>query len=165
MDLSDAHERLLVVAGLGFDPETGEAFDEEELGKAFDLLDSEAEAKILATGFVCQILDDEIEILDKHIKRLTRKRDSRRNGKGRLIDRLRDFMAETGILKAERPSLRVTLGKPSQRVEIDDKCLAPAWYNHPTPVPDKVEIAKVLKAGRTIPGAKLVDGPKRVLIK
>lgn len=166
-DLTEAHERLLTIAGVGYDPETGEAFEEEELGRAFDALDDEAEAKILAAGFVSKRLAADAEALDAEIKRLTRMRDTARSGRELLIDRLREFMGTTGLVKVKSTYLSVSLGAASQRVEItDEKALRSDYLRTVTSVtPRKEDIARALKAGATVEGAKLVDGPKRVTIK
>lgn len=163
-DLSAAHERLLVIAGLGYDPDTGEAFEPGDISKAFDELDEEAEAKILACGFVIKKLDSDFDALDVEIKRLARMRDVKRNGKARVIGLLRDFMDTTGLEKVKSPYLSVTLGKASKRVEVSGG-LPRWWYTNPERVPDKAKIAASLKAGNSITGAKLVDGLRSVTIR
>lgn len=58
-----------------------------------------------------------------------------------------------------------TLGKPSVRVEVTSELELPGEYIVTKYTPNKSKLSTDLKSGLTIPGAKLIEGEPRFLIK
>lgn len=79
-------------------------------------------------------------------------------------DRLREYLSSNmqacGIQKIEGPGITLSFRK-SSAVVIDDEAQIPAEYMRqkpaPAPEPDKVALAAAMKAGATVPGARIVE--------
>lgn len=86
-----------------------------------------------------------------------------------LREYLRTSMEKTGISKIESPHFAITLKKKPPSVVIFNADLLPANYMtdppKPAPAPDKSLIAKAIKDGFEVPGAKLSETSYRVEIK
>ena len=66
-------------------------------------------------------------------------------------------MAETGCPAVALASHVVHLGTKPARVDIENESAIPAeLMRTPPPAPDKVAIAKLLRAGAEVPGARLL---------
>ncbi len=80
-------------------------------------------------------------------------------------ERLRDYLAHcleaAGIEKVEGPGVRISWRKTAS-VQIEDASQIPADLMRvkpaPAPEPDKTAISNAIKAGRDVPGARLVQG-------
>jgi len=104
--------------------------------------------------------------IDEEIKRLQSMKKAIVNNKDRLKEYLRYNMEKSGISKIEHPLFKVTLGKPSSKVEVFDIDLLPdEFVNVKTEIkPDLNKIKAALKDG-PIDGACMVEGASRLLIK
>jgi len=105
--------------------------------------------------------------IDEQIKRLQEKKRLIIARADRLRSYLRSNMDATGINKIECPLFIITLSQPTSIVEITDEASIPDDYIVvKTEVkPDKAMIAKALKDGVEIPGARLSDGMRRLIIR
>ena len=87
----------------------------------------------------------------------------------RLREYLRLAMEKTGISKIESPHFATTLKKKPPSMVIFNESLLPSDYMtdppKPAPAPDKGLIAKAIKDGCEVPGAKLSETSDRVEIK
>lgn len=80
-------------------------------------------------------------------------------------DRLREYLAHSldvaGVEKVEGPGIRIGWRKTAS-VQIEDASQIPADLMRvkpaPAPEPDKTAISNAIKAGRDVPGARLVAG-------
>jgi len=74
---------------------------------------------------------------------------------------LRENMERCGITEIKSPEFRLSLRKNPPRVELDPAIPVPAFYCRvpppPEPVVDKRAILEDLKAGKEIPGARIVQ--------
>lgn len=85
-----------------------------------------------------------------------------------LKDYVKECMASAGHDKLDLKLFKLTLKKATKAVEIVDTALIPADYWRVIPetkAVDKALISTMLKLEKDVPGAKLVDGKRALLIK
>ena len=132
------------------DTETGEVFDKEYL----DNLPMEQEEKSRNVGLVIKNMSNDVEQIDREIKRLTAMKKSTQS----KIESLKSYILAFGCpVKDVAVTIRFSKGRES--VEVEKGADLPAPFKKYTWVPDKTEIAKALKAGQEIAGCRLVRKP------
>ena len=132
------------------DTETGEVFDKEYL----DNLPMEQEEKSRNVGLVIKNMSNDVEQIDREIKRLTAMKKSTQS----KIESLKSYILAFGCpVKDVAVTIRFSKGRES--VEVEKGADLPAPFKKYTWVPDKAEIAKALKAGQEIAGCRLVRKP------
>ena len=132
------------------DTETGEVFDKEYL----DNLPMEQEEKSRNVGLVIKNMSNDVEQIDREIKRLTAMKKSTQS----KIESLKSYILAFGCpVKDVDVTIRFSKGRES--VEVEKGADLPAPFKKYTWVPDKTEIAKALKAGQEIAGCRLVRKP------
>ena len=132
------------------DTETGEVFDKAYL----DNLPMEQEEKSRNVGLVIKNMSNDVEQIDREIKRLTAMKKSTQS----KIESLKSYILAFGCpVKDVAVTIRFSKGRES--VEIEKGADLPAPFKKYTWVPDKTEIAKALKAGQEIAGCRLVRKP------
>ena len=136
--------------------------DEHKLD-TLELLGEDFKEKAQRVAAYIQEVEAEATIYDDEVNRLTDRKRVKQAEADRLRDYLRANMESANIPKIEG-LFKITLGKPSQVVEVNEESL-PQNYFKVTVAPDKVELAKLLKEGAVIQGAKLVDGKSKLTIK
>lgn len=139
--------------GEGIDTLTGEL--NEEVVNALTVSQSNLQAKGVDIGYVIKSFDDEIDIYDREIKRLTERKKALQNAQERLKTTLKNAMVEFGIVSIEGKTLKIGLRK-SESVEVnldelDDK------YKRVKVEADKVAIKNAIKSGEEVKGAFLVE--------
>lgn len=85
-----------------------------------------------------------------------------------LKDYIKFGMESVGSDKLDLGIFKLTLKAPTKAVEVIDTSLIPNEYWRVVPETktiDKSLIATMIKTGKEIPGAKLVDGKRALLIK
>jgi Siphovirus Gp157 len=74
-------------------------------------------------------------------------------------------MAETGCPAVTLTTHTVHLSTKPARVDIEDEGVIPAeLMRTPPPAPDKVSIAKLLRAGAAVPGARLIGNHEPMVV-
>ena len=132
------------------DTETGEVFDKAYL----DNLPMEQEEKSRNVGLVIKNMSNDVEQIDREIKRLTAIKKSTQS----KIESLKSYILAFGCpVKDVAVTIRFSKGRES--VEVEKGADLPAPFKKYTWVPDKTEIAKALKAGQEIAGCRLVRKP------
>ena len=132
------------------DTETGEVFDKAYL----DNLPMEQEEKSRNVGLVIKKMSNDVEQIDREIKRLTAMKKSTQS----KIESLKSYILAFGCpVKDVAVTIRFSKGRES--VEVEKGADLPAPFKKYTWVPDKTEIAKALKAGQEIAGCRLVRKP------
>lgn len=132
------------------DVETGEVFDKEYL----DNLPMEQEEKSRNVGLVIKNMSNDIDLIDKEIKRLTAMKKSTQS----KIESLKSYVLTYGCpVKDVAVTIRFSKGRES--VEIEKDVDLPAPFRKYTWTPNKTEITKALKAGQEIEGCRLVRKP------
>lgn len=107
-------------------------------------------------------LDGDIDILDAEIKRLQQREKFRANAKTRLKDYLLMNMIRVDIKKIEHPAFTAVVMDNPVSVEITNEKKIPTVFTEKrsTIYIDKTAIKNALKAGKDVPGAKLIDNKK-----
>lgn len=108
-----------------------------------------------------------IDAIDAELKRLQGRKKVISNRKEALIDYLKTQMRSSELKKVETSLFTVSLVRGADRVEVlDDNALPDDFLRVKTEIsPDKIAIAKALKGGQDVPGARLVEGEPSLRIK
>lgn len=143
--------------------DAGEVTEEHE--ELISQVNEIIEKKTDSIGEVFHKLNDEIELADKHIKRLQEYKKARKNNVERLKTLIGDYLNQVGEKKIQGQLFEATKRKPTPRAEIEDENKIPRELTQIKVEVKKGEVLKKLKAGEDIPGAKLVEGKEAILIK
>jgi hypothetical protein len=114
-------------------------------------------------GYVIKTFEDTSSVIDKEIKRLQELKKKADNNAERLKQRIKDAMIQFGYEKVETPTITLSFRK-SESVEITDESLISNEYMRFKSEPDKTEIKKALKEGKSVHGAMLIEN-KNLQIK
>jgi len=136
---------------------------EDALQNTLDSITDELETKAVSIIHVIKNMDT--LAIDEELRRLQHMKKMINNRKQRLTDYLRESMIDCNITKIEAPTLTITLRKPTQAVQIDEPDTLPAKYTKVSITPNKVAIKAALVLGKEIPGCRMVDGQRGLLIK
>lgn len=131
--------------------------DDEILRDTFEGLDGAFEDK--ADQWARFIKDEEAEIdaIDNEIERLKAKKERKKNTVDKMRLNLSGYMRAANKTKFKTVLYNFGFRK-SQAVEITNEEDLPEWALIPQPAKvSKTEIKEHLKAGETVPGAKLVE--------
>lgn len=139
--------------GIGIDQETGEI--DPEIVNQLAITRENLELKAIDYGFIIKSFDDELEIIDKEIKRLTELKNQKKNTKDRLKEVLTNAMLEFGIEKIKGDTFQLSF-RESEAVEITDESIIPLDYQRVKMEVDKTAIKKAIKNNEFVPGAELV---------
>lgn len=132
------------------DTETGEVFDKEYL----DNLPMEQEEKSRNVGLVIKNMSNDMEQIDKEIKRLTAMKKSTQS----KIESLKSYILTYGCpVKDVAVTIRFSKGRES--VEVEKSVDLPESFRKYTWTPNKTAIGEALKEGQEIAGCRLVRKP------
>ena len=108
-----------------------------------------------------------VESLDQEIKRLQAKKTTILNKDSWFKEQLRTNMEATGINKISCPLFTITLSKAREMVEILDEMELPddCIEIENKIKPNKVKILSLLKSGEEVPGARITESKRGLLIK
>lgn len=128
-----------------------------EIEQALSLTQDEFNEKALSYALVVKHFDDETEIINKEIERLSAKLAQAEKKKEVFKQTLSTAMQQFGVEKIETPTLKLSFRK-SESVEIEDVNKIPLLYVEEKTVTSvsKNDIKKAIKAGEVVPGAKLI---------
>lgn len=136
---------------------------EDALADTLEAITDELEVK--AENIIKVIANMDTAPLDAEIKRLQSMKSVITNRANNLKSYLRRNMEVCEIDKIEWPTGSITLRKPTQAVQVDNTDALPEKYRRITVSPDKAAIKADLRAGIEIPGCRMVDGQRGLLIK
>ena len=170
-NLFEIEQSMMNLLEYGVDDETGEVVeDEEEFNRLYESIQLDLQTKLDNTNCLQKVIDGEIEVIDKEIKRLTAEKKARERKKEWLKNRvdtfvIRQFTDENGNVdvdglhkyKLELPHSKISYRK-SDSVEVTDIDKLPEEYIK-TKIeknPDKVAIKNAIKGGKEIKGATIV---------
>ena len=146
--------------------EDGE-MDEQTLQDTLEGLEGEIQVK--AEGLLAYVanMGADVDAIDAAIARLRDRRTAITNKQDALREYLRFNMEQSGIDKITCPLFTITLRKAPDVVVIESEDLIPEEYIKTviTKAPMKVDILKALKGGEHVPGARLGEGKRGLLIK
>lgn len=169
--LFDIQDSMMNLLEYHVNDETGEIIEtEEEFDALYDSIQLDLHTKLDNTNCLQKMIDGEISVIDKEIKRLTAEKKAREAKREWLKNRVdyfvvRQFIDENGNIdfegihkyKLELPHSKISYRK-SDSVEIVDFDKLPEEYIK-TKIeknPDKVAIKNAIKNGEKINGAKIV---------
>lgn len=109
-----------------------------------------------------------LEATAEQIKDAERQMKARREAIERRAEQLRAYLLgalrHAGIRKVSAPLLVLAVRATPAAVEVEDAAQIPAEFMRtpepPPPTPDKLAIREALKAGRNVPGCRLVTGER-----
>lgn len=132
------------------DTETGEVFNKEYL----DNLPMEQEEKSRNVGLVIKNMSNDIDQIDREIKRLTAMKKSTQS----KIESLKSYILTYGCpVKDVAVTIRFSKGRES--VEVEKGVDLPEPFRNYTWTPNKKAISEALKEGQEIEGCRLVRKP------
>ena len=170
-NLFEIEQSMMNLLEYGIDDETGEIIEtEEEFNELYNSIQLDLQTKLDNTNCLQKMIDGELEVIDKEIKRLTAEKSARVRKKEWLKNRVdafvkRQFTDENGNIdeegvhkyKLDLPHSKISYRK-SDSVEVTDLETLPEEYIK-TKIeknPDKVAIKNAIKGGKEIKGAKIV---------
>jgi len=136
---------------------------DEDLADSLEAITGEIDLKAESISHVLANLDT--SPIDTEIKRLQNMKRVYTNRAAALKSYLRDNMMARDINKITWDTGSITLRKATEAVEVDDTAALPADYQRKTITADKAAIKRDLKAGKEIPGCRIVEGQRGLLIK
>ena len=170
-NLFEIEQSMMNLLEYGIDDETGEIIeDEEEFNRLYESIQLDLQTKLDNSNCLCKVLDGEIEVIDKEIKRLTAEKSARVHKKEWIKNRVdnfirRQFTDEEGNLdteglnkyKMDLPHSKISYRK-SDSVDVFNMNLLPTKYirKKVEETPDKTSIKNDLKNGKEISGARIV---------
>lgn len=140
--------------GEGINLETGEV--DSEVQQALALTQQNLQTKAIDIGYVIKSFDDEIEIYEREIKRLTEIKDQMKKRKEWLKGNLSNAMQEFGIVELKGKTIKLSFRK-SESVEVTDIDALDEKFKRVKIEPDKTAIKMELKMGHNVEGARLVE--------
>lgn len=169
--LFEIQDSMMNLLEYGVDDETGEIVEtEEEFIELYNSIQVDLNTKLDNTNCLQKMIDGEIDVIDKEIKRLTAEKKARERKKEWLRNRVdyfvkRQFTDDKGNIdvegihkyKLELPHSKISYRK-SDSVEVIDLNKIPEEYIK-TKIeknPDKVAIKNAIKDGKKIDGATVV---------
>ena len=170
-NLFDIQDSMMNLLEYHVNDETGEIVEtEEEFNELYNSIQLDLQTKLDNTNCLQKMIDGELEVIDKEIKRLTAEKKARERKKEWLKNRVdtfvvRQFTDEYGNVdvdglhkyKLELPHSKISYRK-SDSVEVTDIDKLPEEYIK-TKIeknPDKVAIKNAIKDGKEIKGATIV---------
>lgn len=170
-NLFEIQDAMMTLLEYAVDPDTGEIIEtEEEFNELYNSIQLDLQTKLDNTNCLQKMIDGELEVIDKEIKRLTAEKSARVRKKEWLKNRVdafvkRQFTDENGNVdeegvhkyKLDLPHSKISYRK-SDSVEVTDLETLPEEYIK-TKIeknPDKVAIKNAIKDGKEIKGAKIV---------
>ena len=153
--------------------EDGE-YDEDAINNTLEAIETAAEDKIDNIACLIKSMESEANAIQAEIKKLEARAKAKSNSAERLKNYAKGQMALLGLEKVETARNVVRLGAARDRVAIDDLDALINYaessgendlITYSAPEPSKKLIAKKLKNGETIPGAKLEKGEPTLTIR
>ena len=170
-NLFEIQESMMNLLEYGVNDETGEIIEtEEEFNALYDSIQLDLQTKLDNTICLNKIIDGEIDVIDKEIKRLSAEKSARVKKKDWLKNRVdafvrRQFTDENGNLdtdglnayKLSLPHSKISYRK-STSVDVYDIDSVPKEFikTKVETSPDKTAIKNAINSGQEIKGAKIV---------
>ncbi len=132
----------------------GEVTPEQE--QALAINKETLEIKAVKYGYVKKQLEDDIDVIDKEIKRLEALKKPKQNLITKLEETVTTAMNLYGITEIKMQNLKISF-HPSTAADIEDETLIPAKYKKKETIVKilKKEILADLRAGKKVKGASL----------
>jgi hypothetical protein len=169
-NLFEIQDAMMNLLEYGVDEDGVIIENEDEFIDLYNSIQIDLNTKLDNTNCLQKLIDGEIEVIDKEIKRLTAEKSARIRKKEWLKNRVdyfvkRQFTDENGNIdedgvhkyKLELPHSKISYRK-SDSVEVADLATLPEEYikTKIEKSPDKIAIKNAIKDGKEIKGAKIV---------
>lgn len=170
-NLFEIQESMLNLLEYNVDDQTGEIIEtEEEFNQLYNSIQLDLQTKLDNTNCLQKMIDGEIDVIDKEIKRLTAEKRARERKREWLKNRVdyfikNQFTDANGNLdteglnkyKLDLPHSKIGYRK-SDSVEVIDIKQLPKKYikTKIEESPDKIAIKDAIKNGKEVKGAKIV---------
>lgn len=142
--------------------------DEQTIADTLEAESGALEAKATATAMVARNLESVAAAIKEHEAAMAARRKALEKRAEHLRAYLLANMLHAGIKKVEHPMLTLAVkGKAASVVVFDEAQIPAEFMDQPPPPPPKVSktrIGAALKAGATVPGAKMGDDVYRLEI-
>lgn len=135
----------------------------EDMTDTLEGMEFDFNTKVESTALVIKEYLSTADAIKANIERLTDLKRANENRASYLKEYVRLEMEKAGISKVDGTLAKITLGKPTQVVEITGS--VPAEFIVTTEREDKTAIKKALASGDNVPGAELVAGKSKLIIK
>lgn len=166
-ELTGEYARLCE-APYAIDDDTGEVHERDslEFRGLLEGLAGDVQAKVDGCCKALRNIEADIAGFKAEEKRLAAKRKALENQHTHLREYVRDSMQAGGVKKLKTELFSVSLGKPTQMVEVlGSGTLIPKKYRKVTETFDKAAMRKALLAGEEIENVRLVDGHPKLTIR
>lgn len=169
--LFDIEQQMYDLLEFNVDSETGEIIEtEEEFNKLYDSIQLDLHTKLDNTICLNKLIDGELEVIDKEIKRLTAEKSARIRKRDWLKNRVdnfirRQFTDENGNLDTEGlnkykltlPHSKISYRKSTSVDVYDLNAIPKEFIKVKTETSaDKTAIKSAINDGKEVSGAKLV---------
>lgn len=169
-NLFEIQDAMMNLLEYGVDEDGVIIENEDEFINLYNSIQIDLNTKLDNTNCLQKLIDGEIEVIDKEIKRLTAEKSARVRKKEWLKNRVdyfvkRQFTDENGNIdedgvhkyKLELPHSKISYRK-SDSVEVADLTILPEEYikTKIEKSPDKIAIKNAIKDGKEVKGAKIV---------
>lgn len=132
----------------------------EELEEALAINKNDLEVKIAKYGYVTLSFDNEVDLIDAEINRLTELKNKRIKAKETLLVRVKSAMELFGVKKIEAQNIKLLL-VPSKQVVIEDESLVDNKFKKTvvktTTSVVKADIKKAIESGEEVKGAYIQE--------
>lgn len=160
-EIANNYQQILQLA------EAGE-LDEQTAKDTLESISGEFGEKAKNCMMIVRQLESDSAGIKSEIERLKALQLQTEKAAESLKDYIKYGMETVSIDKLDLGIFKLTLKAPTKAVEVTDTALIPGEYWRVVPetkAVDKSLIATMIKTGKEIPGAKLVDGKRALLIK
>lgn len=142
--------------------------DDQTAKDTMEAISGEFDVKAKNCMMIVKKLESDAAGIKAEIDRLKSLQEQANKSIDSLKDYIKSGMEAMGSDKLDLGIFKLTLKAPTKAVEITDTSLIPADYWRVVPetkAVDKALIATMIKTGKEVPGANLVDGKRALLIK
>lgn len=160
-EIANQYQQVLQLA------EAGE-LDDQSAKDTLESISGEFSEKAKNCMMIVRQLESDGAGIKAEIDRLKALQDQNSKSVESLKDYIKIGMEAVGSDKLDLGIFKLTLKAPTKAVDVIDAALIPDDYWRVVPetkAVDKALIATMLKIGKEIPGAQLVDGKRALLIK
>ena len=138
--------------------------DEQTITDTLDGLSFELETKAQNTVMYARDLQATATAIKDAEEQMAKRRKAIENRAKHLLDYVQGCMETAEVQKIECPYFRLAIQAKPPSVDVYEPGLIPGQYMRtpeaPPPAPDKPAIAKAIKEGHEVPGARLVHGTR-----
>lgn len=134
----------------------------EVVTDTLDAMAGELEVKAQNVVMYARNLQTTAAAIKEAEEQMAKRRKAMENRAKHLLDYVQGCMETAEVQRIECPLFRLAIQAKPPSVDVYEPGLLPEQYlrtpEPPPPAPDKVAIAAAIKAGKEVPGARLVHG-------